>query len=445
MSIVTTRANRRLRMIASSPSVLVGLTRLADLGVVLLAGWLAYALRHDSVMMPMTYVAAVGVGMALTANAFQVAGLYRFEVLESVGSQLGRIIAGWTAVSLILLAIGFFSKTSADYSRIWVGIWLGLGFATLMVFRLGLARQIAAWKKSGVMRRNVVIVGTGAQAERLIRYVREQQADIGTDLQAVFSVRPNAGRRDVLGVPVKGDLKELLLYVRGNQVQEVMVALPWDDEEQIGEVLTRLREAPIDVSLAPEPLGYRLMGRRMRPLGGLPMTVVQEAPLSGWSYIVKGLEDRILSLLIIAAISPLLALIALAVRLDSPGPAIFRQQRYGFNNNVFTVYKFHAQRHGRQPRRRPGDEGRSAHHPARRLPPALQPRRVAAALQRPERRHVAGRPAPARGRPQRGICRPDRPVSRPPQGQARHHRLGADPRPARRDRYARQDGNARSV
>lgn len=344
MSIVTTRANRRLRMIASSPSVLVGLTRLADLGVVLLAGWLAYALRHDSVVMPMTYVAAVGVGMALTANAFQVAGLYRFEVLESVGSQLGRIIAGWTAVSLILLAIGFFSKTSADYSRIWVGIWLGLGFATLMVFRLGLARQIAAWKKSGVMRRNVVIVGTGAQAERLIRYVREQQADIGTDLQAVFSVRPNAGRRDVLGVPVKGDLKELLLYVRGNQVQEVMVALPWDDEEQIGEVLTRLREAPIDVSLAPEPLGYRLMGRRMRPLGGLPMTVVQEAPLSGWSYIVKGLEDRILSLLIIAAISPLLALIALAVRLDSPGPAIFRQQRYGFNNNVFTVYKFRTMR-----------------------------------------------------------------------------------------------------
>lgn len=344
MSDVTTRANRRLRMIASSPSILTGLTRAADLFIVLLAAWIAYMIRHHSAVLPLPYLAAVGIGLALTANVFQLAGLYRREMLESIGGLLGRIIGAWTAVSLLLLAIGFFSKTSADYSRIWFGTWLALGFVALLVFRLALARRIESWKRSGVLRRNIVIVGTGAQAERLVSYVRDHRPDLGVDILAVFSVRPGAGRRDVLGVPVRGGLDDLLLYVRGNQVQEAMVALPWDDEEQIGAVLTRLREAPIDVSLAPEPLGYRLMERRVRHLGGLPMTVVQEPPLSGWNYVVKGLEDRILSLLIIVLISPLLALIAIAVRLDSPGPAIFRQQRYGFNNNVFTVFKFRTMR-----------------------------------------------------------------------------------------------------
>ncbi len=136
----------------------------------------------------------------------------------------------------------------------------------------------------------------------------------------------------------------LLLFIRQNHVHEIMVALPWDREEQIADVLVQLREAPLDVSLAPEPLGFRLMERRVRHLGDLPMTVVQEPPLSGWNYIIKSLEDRILSALIILAISPILAIIALLIRLDSPGPAIFRQQRYGFNNNVFTVYKFRSMR-----------------------------------------------------------------------------------------------------
>jgi len=100
----------------------------------------------------------------------------------------------------------------------------------------------------------------------------------------------------------------------------------------------------MDVSLAPEPLGFRLMERRVRHLGDLPMTMVQEPPLSGWNYIIKSLEDRVLSALIILAISPILLLLTILIRLDSPGPAIFRQQRYGFNNNVFTVFKFRSMR-----------------------------------------------------------------------------------------------------
>jgi putative colanic acid biosynthesis UDP-glucose lipid carrier transferase len=196
----------------------------------------------------------------------------------------------------------------------------------------------------GILQRNVVIVGAGPQAERLIGHIRDSGPELGVRPMAVFKVRPEIERTEVMGVPVSGGLDDLLPFVRSNPVQEIMVALPWDREEEISDVLTRLREAPIDVSLAPEPLGYMLMERRVRHLGDLPMTVVQEPPLSGWNLILKSLEDRIGSALIILMLSPVLLVLAILIRLDSPGPAIFRQQRYGFNNNVFTVYKFRSMR-----------------------------------------------------------------------------------------------------
>lgn len=331
-------------MIASSPTLLVGLTRIMDLGIIAAAGWLAYAVRHDSFVLPGAYFVAIAIAMAMAANVFQLAGLYRHDELEKIGGQLGRLMVGWTAVSLALLAVSFFSKTSADYSRIWVGIWLLGSFGGLTIFRIALAWRILDWKHNGLLTRNVIIVGAGKQGERLIRHIEDHKAELGVHPMAVFTLNPDLAQTDVLGVPVKGGIKDLLLYVRNNQVQEIMVALPWDREDDISDVLYQLREAPVDVSLAPEPLGYRLMERRVRHLGDLPLTVVQEPPLSGWSYVTKGLEDRILSALIILMISPVLLILAIIIRLDSPGPAIFRQQRYGFNNNVFTVYKFRSMR-----------------------------------------------------------------------------------------------------
>jgi len=344
MSNENKRESRGWRVVASSPTVLTGLTRFGDLLIILIVAWLSYAIRHDSNLLPSNYVVAIAVGMFLAANAFQLAGLYRFDSLDRIGHQAGRLAVGWAAVSVGLLAVSFFSKTSADFSRIWVGTWLVFSFFGLAMFRSFLVWRVHSWRQAGLLLRKVVIVGAGQQAERLIRHIKQGGNDLGVHIEAVFTLNPGAGRKEVLGVPVQGSIDDLLIFIRTNEVQEIMVALPWDREEQIASVLSQLREAPMDVSLAPEPLGFRLMERRVRHLGDLPMTMVQEPPLSGWNYIIKSLEDRVLSALIILAISPILLLLTILIRLDSPGPAIFRQQRYGFNNNVFTVFKFRSMR-----------------------------------------------------------------------------------------------------
>lgn len=338
------RRSRRLGMIASSPSVLLGLTRVVDLLVILVAGWAAYWLRHGSPELPVPYLVAIGIGLVVAANAFHFAGLYNFDNVRNSASQFTRLAGGWLAVTMLLIVVGFFSKTSADYSRIWLATWLVLAFVALAGFRIALNWRIVSWQRAGVLVRNIVVVGHGEPVQRLLRHLEKTPADFGVRMLGVFLDRPDATLPEGNVHPVLGTSDDLLRYLREVPVQEVVVALPWSEEDRIGSVLDRLREVPVDVTLAPEPFAYRLMDRRIEHLSGLPLTVVQERPLAGWNYVIKGVEDRLLALLILIAISPLLALIALLIRLDSPGPAIFRQQRYGFNNNVFTVYKFRSMR-----------------------------------------------------------------------------------------------------
>ena len=104
--------------------------------------------------------------------------------------------------------------------------------------------------------------------------------------------------------------------------------------------MTKMRQVPVDLQLAPEQIGFRLADRPQLNLAGVPMLTVFEKPLSGWNYLIKGVEDRALGVLMTIVAAPVLLLIALAIKLDSPGPVLFRQQRFGFNNKIFTVYKF---------------------------------------------------------------------------------------------------------
>ncbi len=95
-----------------------------------------------------------------------------------------------------------------------------------------------------VLTRNVVIVGAGKQGERLLRHIKDNQGDLAVHPMAVFTLDPDLEGNDILGVPVVGGIKDLLLYVRNNHVQEIMVALPWDREDDISDVLITSAKRP---------------------------------------------------------------------------------------------------------------------------------------------------------------------------------------------------------
>ncbi len=287
------------------------------------------------------YVGGVLAGVLLGAAFFQSFGVYARGTSIAAASSLVRVLFAWTCVFAALLATAFSLKVSADFSRIWAFCWFA-GTASLLV--LGRIAYCAIIRPGGYGRflaERTVVWGAGVQGERLIEHLA---ADGGVELIGFVDDRGSRVRRG-LGDSLLGDTEDLIAMVRRGEVDQILVALPWTAEKRLAEILVRLSVLPVPVHLAPDLAGLSLGARKVARLANLPMITAQERPISGWSHIVKEVEDRVLAALLLVFLAPLLALIAVAIKFDSPGPVLFRQPRRGFNDQLIEVFKFRTMHH----------------------------------------------------------------------------------------------------
>ncbi|MCK5623927.1 MAG: exopolysaccharide biosynthesis polyprenyl glycosylphosphotransferase, partial [Alphaproteobacteria bacterium] len=282
----------------------------------------------------------------LQVNFFHFAKLYRFDLFSNPFYQVSRLTAAWSALFLLLLAAAFLTKTSDQYSRGWALIWYSSGLAALIMLRVGLYLRIRRWAAEGRLTRNLAIVGAGAHGKRLLQHLKEQ---LGTDIRVVglFDDRMAQCNRvpEVLeGYALTGSVDDLLGFARGTRVDQVIIALPWSAEERLLEIMRKLRTLPVDVRLGADMIGYHLFQSSFGHVGSVPVINLFQKPLSDWKLLAKDVEDRVLGALILLFIAPLMFVIALLIKLDSPGPVFFRQKRYGFNNQEIEVWKFRTMR-----------------------------------------------------------------------------------------------------
>ncbi|MCH7930015.1 MAG: undecaprenyl-phosphate glucose phosphotransferase [Proteobacteria bacterium] len=322
-----------------SPTVVLGVLRLADVVVVGLSAGLAYWLRHGHLDAPFTYVVMTVIGVVLVANVLHAAKVYVFETALEFTAQVHKLSISLPMVFLILMALGYFTKTAEDLSRIWMALWFVLSFGGLVVVRTLLLIHLHHWQRRGWLTRNLVIIGAGETGRRLVRHLIDN-AEPGTRLLGLFDDRRTRVPAEIEGYEVLGTVSDIVAYVRDHRVDEIIIALPWTNKPRVIDCMNKLRSVTSSVHLCPDTIGFHLYNRGVSHLAGLPLFQVWKPPLSGWSVVVKAVEDRVLSALILLLIIPTMAVIALLVKLDSPGPVLFRQKRYGFNNNLITVYKF---------------------------------------------------------------------------------------------------------
>ncbi|MGH6896572.1 MAG: undecaprenyl-phosphate glucose phosphotransferase [Geminicoccaceae bacterium] len=330
-----------------SLSVISGLLRAVDCVIVFMASWLAFVPSlADSGAAASSYILLGLVGSFLAGNALQIAGAYRLSAIRDPLSGLGGLIRAVVAVALIFIVIGFLTQTSVAWSRLWAGLWFVFTITGLTGARAGLLILTRRWAENGSLRRNVAVVGAGAEAERLLAHIAST-GDPTVRIVGVFDNRATRVPKAVVGHPVRGRVADLREFTKAMPVDEVIVAIPWTAEESLVSIFSQLRCLPIDVRLAPGPIGYRLLSRPVSHLAQLPLLHVADRPLDDWGRMLKWLEDRLLGSLILLLIAPLMALIALAVKLDSPGPVLFRQKRFGLNNELIEVLKFRTMRNDR--------------------------------------------------------------------------------------------------
>jgi Undecaprenyl-phosphate glucose phosphotransferase len=275
--------------------------------------------------------------VALTVNYMHIARIYQFANLTRLTTQVGLLAMSWTAVMLSLIAMAYFTQTSIAFSRAFVLGWFALSFGGFVLARVLLLAQIDRWRRAGRLSLNVVVIGAGPLGRQLLRHL----ASLGEEQYRIVGVFDDEVKVSLVeGYPFRGTVDDLVRYVRSHPVDEVIVAIPWQDTGDIQDVVKKLKILPINVKLCPDYVGWTLPVRRFLPLAGVPMLAVLERPLSGWNFVLKALEDRLLAACMLLFFAPVLLLISIAIRLDSPGPVLFRQKRYGFNNDPITVYKF---------------------------------------------------------------------------------------------------------
>jgi Undecaprenyl-phosphate glucose phosphotransferase len=324
-----------------SPSLVEGAARIMDVAVVLAVGFAVFAWY---VLPAVDYLDPYFIAMPImamgTLASLQALHLYHIGAMRSVGQQLLRLLAGWTAVFLATLAVLFFLKVGEAVSRVWLGSFYLLGFGGLLMVRFGMQAFLRSASRSGRLERRTAIVGGGDAGVELIRALEAQQ-DSGVRIVGVFDDRNDERSPDgVAGYPKLGSVDDLVEFCRRTHLDLVIFTLPISAEQRLLHMLRKLWVLPIDIRLSAHMSKLRFRPHSYSYIGAVPVLDVFDKPIAGWNLVVKLAFDRLVGALALIVLSPVMIATAIAVKLDSRGPVLFRQKRYGFNNELIEVFKF---------------------------------------------------------------------------------------------------------
>lgn len=251
--------------------------------------------------------------------------IYRSWRVNELGVMLRSVVSGWLWAVGIILGWLFLTKSSSDLSRIWFVGWVVGTLVVLCLQRLAVYGGLHWLRRKGYNFKTVVLVGVGPTSE----HVQEALA------QSAWS-----GMRVLATLPPEA-LTTFMAAQRGQQqVDEVWLCLPVGDKAGIFATLDALRHSTANIRLVPDIFALKLINHGVSEVLGIPMLDLSTSPITGDVRLVKAVQDRVLGALILLLISPVMLAIALAIKLTSPGPVLYRQRRHGWNGEEIWVYKF---------------------------------------------------------------------------------------------------------
>lgn len=327
-----------------SLSHIAPLIRIADLSLVALSGLAAYFwyVFPSNSSLDHRYLGTIAIGTTVVATSLQWLGAYKRpeDFARIQWSNLGTSVSAWALSAAILLAIAFALKISAEYSRVWSATWFTTGGCALLAVRIVTAKLLGRLLAAGWFTSRAVIIGAGEQGKHLARHLALYRRDLNIELIGYIDDRKTRLQESSLEHPILGSTDDLVWMIRQDNVDHVFVALPWHARERLREVVNKVGQTPVPVHLSPDLAGFEFPEATYSRLGQIPMLHLFERPISGTSMYYKYAEDLFLASFLLFLLMPFLLIIALAIKLDSSGPVFFKQRRYGFNNQTFSVWKF---------------------------------------------------------------------------------------------------------
>jgi len=334
-------------LLKAHSNVLNFILRIVDLLVVSACGVMSYyyspALEAYSALgiygLPVHYFNAILITVVFTAFLFSVFNIYRVWRGISTLSEAKQLSMAWLMVGLLLAALAFITKSGADFSRSWMGLWFVSVWVSLIGLRV-LVRILLRWlRSSGFNHRHIVIVGTGHQAAVVADRLR-RSTWFGLEISALYGANTKELPDWLRGKRLIDNVNELRGYIDEGDVDQVWISLPHSEEETIRDVIAALDGSAAEIRYVPDVFEYQLMHHSLSEIAGVPVVNISYSAIDGLNKLVKTCEDYIFSAAILIMASPLMLLIAIGVKLSSKGPILFRQKRVGWNGEEFTMYKF---------------------------------------------------------------------------------------------------------
>ncbi|KZL16722.1 UDP-glucose:undecaprenyl-phosphate glucose-1-phosphate transferase [Pseudovibrio axinellae] len=329
-----------LRSNTISKKVLDGVLRCADASLILLTGTLAYLGGAPIDISPLWLTFAMFEAAIVGVILFQMADLYQANALHKVISQVMRLITAWALVFAALITSLLLLLPSAEIPQTFLLKWFSTGAILLIIFRMIIRSFIVRWTRTGRLSRRAVLVGGGQSAADLIAEL-ERQPNNDIEICGIFDDRANdRSPPSVSGYQKLGNISDLVDFARIAQIDMLLVTIPIRAEKRILQLLEKLWVLPVDIRLSAHADKLRFRQRASSFVGAVPFVDVLEKPIADWDTITKRAFDLFFASLSLLLLFPVMIATAIIIKLDSPGPVIFRQQRYGFNNELIDIFKF---------------------------------------------------------------------------------------------------------
>ena len=257
----------------------------------------------------------------------------------STGDLARSVLAGWVAMIALLLLLGWASQTIGNFDSRALLAWTLMTPVALFAAHRIIPRVLPRMLAAEGLQRTAVIAGANGPGRNLGLHLRSRPL-LGIRFAGYFDDRGAPRDQEAEAGETLGDLGSLAEYVKQHHIDLIYITLPMTSQPRILGLLQDLHDTTASVYFVPDIFVYDLIQARMETIGGIPVLAVCESPFYGADGLIKRVSDFVIAATILLLIMPLMLAIALAVKLSSPGPVLFKQRRYGLDGKEILVYKF---------------------------------------------------------------------------------------------------------
>jgi Undecaprenyl-phosphate glucose phosphotransferase len=319
-------------------------SRLVDVALITIGALVASQIRFNDWSPSGFHSEFMIFAAAFALLLFPIFGVYESWRGRSKLVLVSQVSLAWLIVQACAMMAMFSVRQIDMVSRLWFAYWTAMAGGLLITYRIGMHAVLARLRNAGINLHQVAIVGSGVHCDAILRRI-ERAPTTGFRATAVYNTHPEQSLPPNPRVSIFEDIEAFAAYIRGNDLHELWLALPLSEERLIFRLVSEFRNDLVNIRFMPDVRSIALFDNTgVIDLIGVPAINLVASPLSPSALFKKDLFDRVFALAALIGLAPVFLVVALAVKLTSPGPVFFKQKRKGADGRVFTIYKFRSMR-----------------------------------------------------------------------------------------------------